>query len=549
MRRTITRTASLSIALLLLGCSSDDPQPGGSDAAVVDAAGGSDGPISPDAGGDLAPFPDAPPPQPPGGYAVLVADELVEVAAEYASYREGQGLFTEVRKVSQLVSGSVEPDALIAAVQGWLGGLSFDGPGYLLLLGDAPGLGEQTTGQIVAASRSSTEGTFNSDNEYGDLDDDELPEFAVGRVPMRTAAQARAYLQKVKAFEAHYEPGVWNRRISLYTGRAGFSPEIDAAIEMGVMEGLKRANHAFDFIGAYNNPASDFYYQPFEGKVVELFNQGSIFVIYVGHGSSQSTSGLDASQLGQIHCAHRLPASFFFACGNGEYVGPDDSISEAVLHKSDGPIVALGAAGVSHPYGNAVLLYEVMRVLLDLQPATFGEGLRQAKHAVIDNDDEFRRLIDGLSLTEVPPEEQALIRYDHVGMYNLLGDPATRIPWPRGAVVFDAVDDQVAQGTITVAGRAAGIDQGSALVTVEVERDALLHTLEPVDPENPDTATVQANWEKAMDKVVDGQTVTVSGGAFSAELSWTPPLPAGPLYIKVYAENETRDAFGVHLLP
>lgn len=505
-------------------------------------------PVDADAG--AGPLPDGSPPHPRatpsrGIYIVLAADPLAAVGAELAAYRESRGYATRVWRVSDLVgAGPVAPRALVAALRALLAPLVGEQPAYLLLLGDAPGPGEATAGQIPAATCTSHYGGCWTDNVYGDLDADGLPEVAVGRIPARSARQARSYLARLKQHEGSYTPGPWNRRLSLYTGQAGFSPQIDTLIEMGMMEGLKRANHAFDVVGAYNNPNSPYYYQPFTAKVVDLFNQGNLFVLYVGHGMSGSTSGLNMSQLAAIHCAHRLPGVFFIACSNGDYVGPKDSIAEALLWKDDGAIVAFAASDISHPYANAVLLYESMRVLLDQRPATFGEALRRAKRALVHHADSFRALLDAIAVVEVPSAEQPVLRAEHVNLFNLFGDPAAAIGYPRTLVTFDPLTGSVKQGVLTVSGTAPGIDEGTALVTLEVERDALLYSLDPVDPDNPDTATVQANWSKAVDKVVTGASVPVSGGAFSAELSWTPPLP-GKGYVKVYAASATADSFGV----
>ena len=44
---------------------------------------------------------------------------------------------------------------------------------------------------------------------------------------------------KVKDHESSYQAGLWNRRVVIYTGVAGFSPEIDALIEGATMDGLE----------------------------------------------------------------------------------------------------------------------------------------------------------------------------------------------------------------------------------------------------------------------------------------------------------------------
>jgi hypothetical protein len=518
--------------------------------------------IAPDGGptADVLPRLDAPrrhdaPRAPPriklsldkGVYVVLAQDDLAEAAKAFADYRRAQGYTTLVRRVSDLVSGSAAPQALVSATRKLL--RDRRRPVHLLLLGDAPGEGEEKTGRIPALTCTNHLGGCWTDNGYADLDADGLPDVAVGRVPARSTREALAYLAKLIAHEGSYESGVWNRRVSLYTGQGYYGDATDALIEMAMMEGLTRVDHGFDIVGAYNSAQSPYYYMPFAEKVVELFNQGSLFVVYVGHGTSSWTSGLTTSELKAIHCEHRLPGAFFFACFNGAYVGAEDSVAEAMLEKADGAVVSFGASDESHPYGNAVLLYELTRVLLGQRPATYGEGLRAVKQALMRHTDEFRQLLDAFSLVEVTPAEQLKVLGEQVSLYNLLGDPAAAIAFPRTEVSFDPPGGSFKDGRLKVRGHAPGITEGTAIVTLEVERDILLHTLDPVDPFNLDQATVQANWSKAVDKVVTGKTVPVANGVFTAELIWTPPLPGDAFYVKVYAESATTDSFGFVKVP
>ena len=95
----------------------------------------------------------------------------------------------------------------------------------------------------------------------------------------------------------------------------------------------------------------------------------------------------------------------------------------------------------------------------------------------------------------------------------------------------------------------AGLEDGRAWVTLEVPPDVALYGLEPVDPENPDAAVVNANWELAVDKVVVGVEVDVSGGHFEAALEFDPDLPSTPLRLKAYVDDGLGDAVGAAVLP
>lgn len=516
--------------------------PGGDRAVHADpAAEGEDGVLAPDV-----------PVEAGVTYIVVADDHLVEAAEAHAAYRAGQGLVTAVFSVSSLVQGEVDAASLVPAVRAVVASararVAGGTPLFLVLYGDAPGEFEDPAGMIPAAGCENDSLPYAgcaTDNAYGDIDDDGVPEAAVGRVPVRTAGEGAAFLAKIQAFESKYETGTWNRRVALYTGEAGFGGEVDAMIEAAVMEGLKRVSHAFDIIGAYDNPNSPYYYTPFEEKVLDIYNEGSLMTIYVGHGSDESMQGLSEEQIDAIHCAHRLPFALFFACHTGDYTEEDDSISELLFAKADGPIAVFASTDVSHPYGNAVLAYEAQRAFLDARPRTVGEALLATKVQSIENADDFRKFVDAAAQAGgVSPWEQQRLRRQHLDLYNLLGDPATPMQYPASEVVFDPIQGELPDGTLTVSGATPGVDAGSALVTLETERDVILASLDPVDPEDPDPVVVAANWARAVDKTVVSVTVPVTGGRFQAVLVPPEDLPVGTYYIKVYAEGNGVDSFG-----
>ncbi|RJO71857.1 MAG: hypothetical protein C4523_03330 [Myxococcales bacterium] len=566
MKRGCLAAAAI-LALLVLACGETN---GGAESQNSDGDGESDGldgdaPDGDRSDGDAEP--DAEPDAQPDGdeeqevapfvpYVIVAADSLAEAAADYADYRSGTGYAVESFAISDLTDDADDSASLLNAVQGLVETAQANNPSerpvFLLLIGDAlPPWEAQTAEQVPVIDCYSSTGDCYTDNTYGDLDDDRIPDAVVGRLPARTPEQVRAYLSKVQTHESSYETGLWNRRFMLWAGEAGFGEQIDGMIEMVTFMALEELNHAFDVFGVYGNPASAYYYTPIEPKIVELFNQGNLFSVYIGHGSTDGTDGLEAENLAAVHCGHRLPFSFFFACGNGDFASDMDSIAEAIIWKTDGALVSFAGSSTTHPYGNAILPYELQRAILDAQPPTIGEAVFIAKHQAIENDDDIRRIVDnGAETSGVPREEQEMLRYEHLDLYNLLGDPATALNLPRGRIVFEpgVTEGSVADGVFTVEGVAPDVSEGTAFVTLEVKRTVMLHELEEVDPYAPDEATVQRNWEKAVDKVLVGAEVPVdAGGAFSARLEIPEEFrsfSARSCYIKVYAHDGVHDAIG-----
>ena len=493
----------------------------------------------------------APPPDPIGGYLVLAADGLAEAGEGYAALRADQQLATAVVSVTDLVAPGYTTEELVEAVHGQLEALADplpeDAALYLLLLGDAPLLGEDPAGLIPASPCENLLGDCYTDNTYGDLDGDGVPEAAVGRVPARTPDEAAAYLDKVAQFEADRQPGLWNRRLVVFAGDSGFGPDFDAIAESVILDSLALVNHSFDVWGVWNNPASDYYYVPFTDKVVDLFDQGAVAAFYIGHGSSAYNDALSQTQLDAMVLDDRPPFAFFFACSNGSYAGDAGSISEAVLWQPGGPIAAFAASDLTHPYANAIYPYEMQRALFDALPSTFGQAIRLAKIASIENQDETRDVMEAFAaLSGVTDEEMATIERETLDLYNLLGDPALPTLYAPGAVEFDAVVGAVADGHVDVSGWTPNVQTGSAFVTLEVDANQHLGLL---DPDRDDPAVINSNWAIANDRLAAQLDVPVVNGRFEASLDFDPDLPGDAWFIKVYADDGEQDAFGHRAVP
>lgn len=495
---------------------------------------------------------------PPATPWMLIAtqDSLKPAAEDWAAYRRTRGFEVEVVTATEVAGTSpVLSDVRDGLRSRLRAARDARGEGarlFLLLLGDAPANGVVQAARLPAHTcENTTPGTTGcwTDNTFGDLDGDDVPDVAVGRVPARNDTEARAVLAKVQDFESTYRTGLFNRRLGLYVGEAGFGEQIDSLLEYAMMEGLKLVSHAFDIVGAWDSPTSSYWYIPFTDKVVDLFNEGALALIYIGHGSEEWTQGLTTDEVAAIDCSGtRRPFAFFFACYAGNFASSHDSLGETLAFKGDGPVASFGSSDVSHPYGNAILAYETQRVLLEMRYETLGEVVNGIKRATMDNQDDFRDLIDGgasLDTSCDTPLKQATIRRQHLDLYNLLGDPGTAMQYPRDLATLQVQSGTVASGSLKVAGTAPGVEDGEAYVTLETERDVVLQPLATIDPGDPDAADVNANWAKSNDKVVKGATVTVTGGAFSATLDFATDLPGGDYYLKVYAHDPADDVIGV----
>ena len=72
-----------------------------------------------------------------------------------------------------------------------------------------------------------------SDNWYADLDDDGVPDVAIGRLTVRSVAELQTVVQKIVAYEKSKDFHRWRSRINFVAGTGGFGPLVDSVIQAG----------------------------------------------------------------------------------------------------------------------------------------------------------------------------------------------------------------------------------------------------------------------------------------------------------------------------
>ncbi|MEO8498362.1 MAG: C25 family cysteine peptidase, partial [Planctomycetota bacterium] len=76
-----------------------------------------------------------------------------------------------------------------------------------------------------------SEPTIATDNSYADLDDDLLPDVAIGRLSADSPEQLASIVRKIIAYEKQRRSGVWRRRVNFVAGVGGFGAVADNVIE------------------------------------------------------------------------------------------------------------------------------------------------------------------------------------------------------------------------------------------------------------------------------------------------------------------------------
>ncbi|HEY1016540.1 MAG TPA: C25 family cysteine peptidase, partial [Herpetosiphonaceae bacterium] len=212
-------------------------------------------------------------------------------------------------------------------------------PSYVLLAGDATSdprgyLGPPPPGVPTFMVDTAFGGQTGSDVLFAQLDDDQLPDLALGRLPAREPGQIAAAVAKILAYE-QAAAGPWQR--SVLAVADGQEPDFKAA-----------ADH---FLAGFAPPyaAEALSYPPGDpgapGAVAGRIGEGRLLVAYFGHGSVTQWGKdrlLSSADVPALAAGDRLPIIINMTCLTGLFIHPrQESLAETLLWQPGGGAVAL----------------------------------------------------------------------------------------------------------------------------------------------------------------------------------------------------------------
>lgn len=394
-----------------------------------------------------------------------------------------------------------------------------------------------------------------TDNWYADLDDDLVPDVAVGRLTADSPGELSRIVEKTLDYERCTDFGPWRRRLSFVAGVGGFSRVADAVLETAT-KGLLTRDIPPDYrlSMTYGSWPSPFCPDPrqFRQTTLRRLNEGCWFWVYLGHGyhlgldwihvPDDDYPVLDVRDAARLDCRHGAPIALFLACYTGAFDAWDDCLAEEMLRRPGGPVAVLAGSRVTMPYGMTVLGTGLLEALFEERSATMGEAVLAAKRQMLEPSAAAgpeRAVLDLVAMAISPaPSKLAAERAEHVELFNLLGDPLLRLRYPQRIDLElppTAVPGSIVQvkGTCLIDGRAI----------VELVR---LHDQPVGGPpsrvEYPTSAAELAGFDEVYrrandDRLADAE-VAVSAGRFHAEL----PVPDdvyGPCRVRVYVEGRS----------
>ena len=275
--------------------------------------------------------------------------------------------------------------------------------------------------------------------------DDPLPDMAIGRLTVQTAAEADLVVDKVIDYDRRPEVGPWQSRVLLI---ADDLQNLDnpGAVERWFLWDAETM--AADFLPPDLDLVKLYLAQfPLEGRskprardaFIRRFNEGALILTFLGHGNWRTLAHermfVVSRDLDAIDNGRRLPLMYMAASQVGPFDDPErSSMPEDLLKLPDGGIIGMiSATRVGYHGSNMTLAYR------------FHEQMYRSGRSYVPV---------GLALMEAK-QMVRLSELDrrNVQRYSLIGDPATRLAMPRYDVEIEIADTLRALSEVPVRGQ------------------------------------------------------------------------------------------------
>ncbi len=334
---------------------------------------------------------------------VVVAPRTMRASAEsLAQLRQRDGLVTYVADLQQIydefAGGNVTPHA-IKDFFTWARTWSKP-PRYFVLAGtgtvDYRGI-EVAPGPLPPLMTSTPDGLYASDSLFVDRNGDRLPDVAIGRIPVSSAAELSAYVAKLEA----------NSTIGTSTAPIVFSADV---VDQGT--NFKQSSVQAEAPLA-SRPSTHVYLDDLGGAaartaLLSAWQSGTPLVSWVGHGGLDqiSSSGvLTAYDAPDLDSSGRLPVLLAMTCTINRFEnGYVDPLGTALTKQEGaGALAVWSASGLSLQSQASDIQRTFLRLAQNSPTARVGDLVVQSL---------------------------ALYKNDTSSIYLLLGDPAIRLGLP-----------------------------------------------------------------------------------------------------------------------
>ena len=468
---------------------------------------------------------------------VVCPPAFAQALQPWIDHRQQEGL--EIRVIQPLAQAERVRDAIKDAADRQTR--------YVLLVGDAPVIGTtcDPSRQIpilyaptTVTAKWGSPPTLSSDLLYGDFDRDSVPDAAVGRLPVDSAAELQKWIARILAREASVDFGPWRSRVQLVGGVGGFGKLADTAIE-SVTRTIVTSMLPLETrtVVSYASPGHPFCPKggSFTAAVLNRYKQGARFWVYAGHGqvtaldrvasSLGGTAVLDKRSVEQLSSpANTAPIAVILACFTGACDAAEDSIAEKMVLTDGGPIAVFAGSRITMPYGNTTAAVGLINGVFHQKQPRLGDAwlnaLNEMQTETTNPESTGRIMIDALAAI-ISPGGTKLVdeRHEHMLLYNLLGDPTLKLQHPQ-SLELSLIDRKRNKNFIDI--RVLSPIAGTLSLTM----DHLLGGVTQGDPNDTSLVTTETQIEASkpvtlkMEIPADVQGAVVIRAVVAGPTSW-----------------------------
>jgi hypothetical protein len=490
---------------------------------------------------------------------------LLDIEPLYARFSKGTpdaaALLTAIRQLSAHTAGKLRFVLLVGDAGGWHDAPSPSEPPIPTFYMQKGKYEHHTPKEHQSAHAIPPEehDAYPSDDPYATLTDNppaDAKRLAVGRVPARTADDVSGFVQKILAYETTPLSGdqLWRRRVTIYASAAHFGELADSVAESlasTILDQDLSYDYDLRFTFAKDDSPYAYRFDKIEQKLVSDLDDGAVVAAYVGHGAVTSFAEAEMRGYGYevgtsddaaaLRIGAGKPVFFSLACDTGAFDRPDGlrSIAEAMVLNSNGPVAVFASSRESHPYPNALYGEGIIQHFINGHEPTVGEGILAMKDSMVKGTIPIAELLLG--------DDIGMLKREHVGLYNLFGDPATRLRYVQSLTITSPPGTVVPGATFAVDVSASSVAEGQLVATVETHRGVLkgaivgVNALQQMSVDDAFVAMAKNN-ALANDKVVFTANGAIHGGKAHVELK--APDDGGDYVVKVMASGGDAAAAG-----
>jgi peptidase C25-like protein len=335
-------------------------------------------------------------------YVVVSHADFIAQMAPLAALRDREGRHSAVVDIEDVYDefsfGEKTPQALRDFLQ-WAHTSWQTVPRFVVLAGDATtdprdyeGLGDADFVPTKSVSMSEAGQETASDDWFVDYNDDGLPDTAIGRLSVRTPAQAAAVVAKIVGYDPNnQEP--WTKNVLLVADEHDGTTNFEGATQ-SLSDSLRAEYSATRIsVGSLGVDAA-------HDTLPQAIDAGQLIVNYSGHGSDfiWGSNGLllRREDVASWQNPARLPFVVAMNCLNGLFTGifggdysdnDEESLAETMQRAPNGGAIAVWASSTTTaPATQAVVNQELYRLIFGGTYPTIGEAVAAAKRVVENRD-------------------------------------------------------------------------------------------------------------------------------------------------------------------